>query len=69
MFLTKQHVEDLTGFKRPSRQCRWLANHGYRFEVNAAGWPVVLSSVVEQKLGLAGHSERQPNFEVLHDGS
>ena len=67
-FLSKEELEQMTGFKRPSGQCQWLASHGYRFEVNALGYPVVLSSAVEQKLRPCARSSRQPNFEALTNG-
>ena len=68
VFLSQDQIEQLTGLKRPSRQCRWLGDHGYRFEVNTRGRPVVLLSAVEQKLQLSTRSPRQPNFEALSDG-
>ncbi len=68
MFLSLSHIEHLTGFSRYSAQRRWLASRGYRFEVNALGQPVVLSSAVEQKLRPGAQSSRQPNFEALTNG-
>ena len=68
MFLALSDVEHLTGFSRYTAKCRWLADHGYRFEVNALGHPVVLSSAVEEKLRSGARSSRQPKFEALSDG-
>lgn len=69
VFLMKEDLEKLTGLKRPARQCQWLAHHGYRFDVNAAGRPVVLMSAVEQKLGPTQHPRQTPNFDALRDGT
>ncbi len=69
MFLSKEDLEQMTGFKRPSRQRKWLDHNGYRFDVNAAGRPVVLMSAVEQKLGPTQNPRQTPNFDALHDGT
>ena len=68
MFLSQADIEHLTGFTRYSAQCRWLSAHGYRFDVNALGRPVVLSSAVEQKLRPGALSSRHPDFEALTGG-
>ena len=68
MFLTKEEIFELTGYKRLAAQCRWLADRGYRFEVNALGRPVVLASSVERRLQPRSSVSRQPNFEALNDG-
>ena len=41
MFLTATELEDLTGYKTGKRQCRWLAEQGYSFDVRADGRPAV----------------------------
>lgn len=68
IFLTSFDVEQLTGLRRFKAQSHWLAHHGYRFEMNALGRPVVLKLAVEQKLGLTVSCQRQPNFAALNDG-
>lgn len=68
IFLESPDVEQLTGLKRFRAQARWLAQHGYKFEVNALGRPVVLKLAVEKKLGPSVRSQRQPDFDALNDG-
>jgi len=68
MFLTNEEICELTGYKRHTAQCRWLADRGYRFEVNSLGRPVVLVSIVERRLQPSGRTTKQPNFEALTNG-
>ncbi|MCH7853391.1 MAG: DUF4224 domain-containing protein [Proteobacteria bacterium] len=70
MFLSASEIESLTGRKRLRHQAKWLAQHSFPFEVNAAGFPVVLKSVVEKRLGGTTRSRprSRPRFERLHDG-
>ena len=68
MFLTNEEIVALTGYRRYSAQLRWLADHGYRFEVNALGRPVVLASSVEHRLQQRTRSTREPRFEALKNG-
>lgn len=70
MFLTRDDIESLTGRKRLKSQTAWLIEHRYPFDINSAGLPVVLRSVVERKLGEIEESKRsaQPRFEELHRG-
>jgi hypothetical protein len=71
MFLAAKDIEALTGRKRRQHQINWLVEHGFPFEVNAAGLPVVLRSVVEQKLGgkVAARNRARPRFERLKSGT
>lgn len=41
MFLSPTELETLTGYKRPSRQIKWLRERGYIFFVNGKGMPVI----------------------------
>jgi hypothetical protein len=50
MILTPEQLADLTGRKRTKGQIGWLTDHGYRFDLNAIGRPVVLVKEVEGKL-------------------
>jgi len=52
LFLTKEELKDLTDLKRPDAICRWLRENGYAFDVAATGWPKVLRSLLELRLGL-----------------
>jgi hypothetical protein len=71
MFLGAKDIEVLTGRKRRQHQISWLSDHGYPFEVNAAGVPVVLRSVVERKLGgkVITRNRARPRFERLKSGT
>jgi hypothetical protein len=65
-FLTDAEVERLVGSPRKGRQIAWLSERGYPMEVNEAGRPVVLRSVVLARLGgKAENRRRRPNFEAI----
>ena len=68
LFLNSSDVEKLTGLKRFKAQAKWLERHGYRFDMNALGRPVVLMSAVGEKLNPSVSSSRQPNFDALYNG-
>lgn len=53
MFLSEDEVQDLTGYKRPADQRRWLDRNGIGYLVSARGRPVVLKSELERALGAA----------------
>lgn len=65
MFLDKTQLKELTGYARPTSHMRWLASNDYPFEVGADGYPRVLISLIEKRLG--GHisspqRKNSPNF-------
>jgi hypothetical protein len=63
MFLTRDQIAELTGYKMPSKQIFWLTRNGVRHWVAATGWPVVPCSAID------GASKRQddlPPFEIGH---
>ncbi len=65
MFLTKDQIVRMTGYKFKNMQIRWLAEHGYKFDVTAAGNPIVLEAHINERLG--GTSNKllkspQPDF-------
>ncbi|NNE36312.1 MAG: DUF4224 domain-containing protein [Rhodothermales bacterium] len=70
VFLTRDDIISLTGRKRLKSQTAWLIEHRYPFDINSAGLPVVLRSVVERKLGGVEEEKRsaRPRFEELHRG-
>lgn len=70
-FLTDAEVVRLTGSPRRTRQTEWLADHGYEFEINAAGRPIVLRSVVLARLGQKSEKKKEPapRWEALRSGS
>lgn len=65
MFLDQAQLCGLTGRKRKDGQKKWLAEHGYKFEVNALGRPVVLVSAVEARLGGKLRTRVEPKWELL----
>lgn len=53
MFLTADDIRELTGYKMPSAQKRWLDKAGWEYVVSGFGRPKVLRAYAEQRLGLA----------------
>lgn len=66
MFLTISELRELTGLKRPSAVARWLTLHDYPHEIGADGWPRVLHSFVQAKLGAPTQSQREPKLRLVH---
>ena len=50
MFLTDADLRSLTGYKRPAEQRRWLASHGWAFEIRADGKNRVLIEEAQAKM-------------------
>lgn len=46
LFLTPEELRELSGCKQPKKVMQWLDSQGYRYRVNAKGWPSVLRDVV-----------------------
>jgi hypothetical protein len=72
MFLTKLQTQELTGYKIPSAQIRWLQKNGILFKVGADGYPRVLVTEVETQM-LSNSKptkniirQETPNFEALY---
>ena len=69
MFLTSGQIEQLTGYRKPVLQIRWLLANGYHIDVRADGRPAVLTAQVEarQLQGLAKPSRatEEPDFDSL----
>lgn len=59
MFLSREDLVELTDRQTARAQIAWLAEHGYRFEVSAAGRPKVLRSAVEARLGGAAEPAKR----------
>ena len=72
MFLTRNEIQQLTGYKIPSAQIRWLQKNGILFRVGADGYPRILLSEVEFQMLSHTKSTKHfsvqetPNFEVLY---
>lgn len=68
MFLTREQLYDLTGYKHSSKQVAWLRAHRYKFDVNAAGRPIVHVGHVESRLGAGKPPAPEPDFSVFQKG-
>lgn len=53
MLLTKKELEELTCYKRYSKQMGWLRNNGIRYLIGADGTPRVLKEHIEEIMGTA----------------
>ncbi|MBT0962052.1 DUF4224 domain-containing protein [Denitromonas iodatirespirans] len=70
LFLSKEEIAELTGFKLHSKQCGWLRQNGWIFEQNANRRPIVGRAYARQRLGFASDSAptpstARPNFDAL----
>lgn len=65
VFLSTAELRELTGYQKPALQRRWLAEHGYKFDVRADGRAVVLAAAIEQKLAGRHTSGVQPDWSAL----
>jgi hypothetical protein len=68
IFLSPGEVAVLTGFRLASRQVKWLASKGWRFELNGNRQPIVARRYVEKMLGCGGEEEPalyHPHFDKL----
>lgn len=66
MFLTPDELHDLTGYKQPARQFRWLERNGYKQQRAANGRPIVLRSHIEQRLSdVSSKPAVSLNFDAL----
>ena len=73
LFLTRDELIELTGYKSAALQCRWLAARGWVFERNAANRPIVGRAYANARLGCGGESDApaqtiRPNFAALMRG-
>lgn len=66
MFLKRQEIIELTGYKYRNKQIRWLAEHGYKFDVAADGSPKVLVAFIEGMLGfnIPSMKRKPPEIDV-----
>ena len=47
MFLSATELQELTGYRKPALQLRWLAENSYSFDVRGDGRPVVSRTYYE----------------------
>ena len=78
LFLTHQELLDLTGFKAPHCQARWLERHRWRYVMNRHNEPRVAREHFAERMGCGGrvtsHADAinqaaavaQPNFAAIN---
>lgn len=49
--LSIAELQELSGWQRRHKVTEWLRDNGYKYQVGRDGWPRVLRSAVEQRLG------------------
>lgn len=52
MFLTKDELVAMTKYVMPKKMCEFLAERGYKFDLDRYGYPLVLKAAIEQRLGV-----------------
>lgn len=62
MFLSRENLIALAGSSRPKVVARWLGKQGIPFVVGIDGWPRVLCSVVEARMGGLTQPKREPRL-------
>jgi hypothetical protein len=70
MFLSDKELMELTGYKRPGEQRRWLASHNWPFEIAANGYNRVLREEARNRLlsrHPRGESSSEPNLAILRE--
>lgn len=70
LFLSKDEVAELTGYKVPALQCRWLRERGWVFEQNRNNRPIIGRGYAKCRLGGGDavpppSGGTRPNFAVL----
>ena len=70
MFLTREEIKQLTGYRIPSKQIRWLQQEEFKFKVAADGRPRVLKTEVEFQMGhgsaiIKKNTKNNPDIERL----
>ena len=70
MFLTKEELVELTGYKSRKKQMQWLAQNDIKFLVSGIGEPKVLKSAIEELLGAGESGKRlrkrvEPNWDAI----
>jgi hypothetical protein len=67
-WLTKEEMEDMTGYKRKADQVRWLQSNRIHHTVRADGWARVPVSAIEARSPVAT-AARGPNFDAIRRAS
>lgn len=64
MLLTPSEITDLTGYRVPAYQIRWLREHGWVFEVGADRRPKVLAAYANRRLGGEESASHDPQLRL-----
>jgi hypothetical protein len=64
MLLTHAELQELTGYRLPAHQIRWLRDHRWAFEVGGDGKPKVLRSHAERRLGGVDSAPSEPRLRL-----
>ena len=71
MFLSQPEIQELTGYHKPALQRRWLADHGWAFEIRADGQNVVLAEEARSRMlsrtTLKASRATEPDLAALRD--
>ncbi len=64
MFLTKEEVAELTGYRKQSAQIKWLQVQQFGFAIGGDGHPKVLRGVVINRLGGQTAERKSPELRL-----
>ncbi|MGB5835097.1 MAG: DUF4224 domain-containing protein [Thiohalocapsa sp.] len=64
LFLTRQEICDLTGYKLPSYQRRWLNDRRWCYELGADGHPRVLRAHAMRQLDGVDSTTKHPQLRL-----
>jgi len=67
MILTTDDLFELTDYKRPSDQRRWLNANGINFLIGRSGRPKVSWESVKKLLNKDGVATKSPAFDAIND--
>ncbi|MNW13845.1 hypothetical protein D3C71_2118980 [compost metagenome] len=69
LVLTAVELAELSGYRKPSAQARWLERNRFPFVMGGDGQPKVLRQVVEIRLGAAPAVKREPQLRLSRRSS
>lgn len=64
LFLEDDDLYELTGYKYSKKQCEWLSNNGYIFEISGTGRPRVLHQHLVDRMTTKANKV-EPDFGAL----
>ena len=68
MILSPAVLIRLTGYGRPSAQIRWLRRHGWKYDVNALGEPIVAVAEFHRKMVGGELGSQEPDWGAINGG-